>query len=419
MKKALLVVLTLFGNSAAVYAEDDYSQIAADIASSTKAIQEAAASSAVNTQIVRDADRIVAQQKDAANKLSRQVLESVNRDNTQRQIQKVFANLPEKQRLQLTAVSTQTAPKVQRNGMLFVSMSMPTPSLMSALQVAADHDIPVSFIGLIKGTKQVPDTIMVLKKLAKKAKLTTEPEVLLNPVDFVKYGINVVPTLIKDDGAGHFHRLEGSINADYFYDAINLEEADGKYVNQRVGPTWQIEEKNLIDEMKDRFAAIDWEAKKREAVQRFWQHQKFTDLPAAVKDEKWMIDPTVKVLKDMKDKSGAVIYRAGDVINPLEKAPLPLRMIIINPVSQPEIEFVKRYRKEHPFQGQTILMGTNFTRDKGWDVMQNVSTALNGRVQLMPKEVAARFQLSGTPAVIETKGKVFGVQQFAVTGITQ
>ena len=75
-----------------------------------------------------------------------------------------------------------------------------------------------------------------------------------------------------------FHRLEGSINVNYFLDAVAQQEGADR-LNQRVGPIWQIEEISLVDEMKKRMEAIDWEAKKTAAVQRFWGNQRMYSLP--------------------------------------------------------------------------------------------------------------------------------------------
>lgn len=58
-----------------------------------------------------------------------------------------------------------------------------------------------------------------------------------------------------------------------------------------------------------------------------------------------MIDPTVRVVKDVVDPKGNVLAKAGTVVNPLAQVYAPLRMIVINPQSQLELEWAKKYRK--------------------------------------------------------------------------
>ena len=73
--------------------------------------------------------------------------------------------------------------------------------------------------------------------------------------------------------------------------------------------------------MKKRALAIDWKAKQDAAVARFWNNQTMHSLPPASKDERWMIDPTVKVVKDVVDPKGNVLAKAGTIVNPLAQPP--------------------------------------------------------------------------------------------------
>lgn len=299
-------------------------------------------------------------------------------------------------------------------GLLFLSMSMPDKDVSSALEMASEYGVRVVFIGLPKGARNIPDAMRVMKKIAVEAKLKPEqePDVGIDPNAFAKYGVRVVPTLVRETGDGHFHRLEGSINWRYFDDTIKgLEQ--GKWLNQQAGQTWQIEETSLIEEMKRRMASIDWEEKKKAAINRFWTNQKMNRLPAAVKTERWMIDPTVRVTKDMYDRGGKLIAKAGTQLNPLAGAHVPLRMLVINPASQRELKWAMQYQQKNPFGGQTMILGTDFT-ENGWKVMEKASNTLQARIRLAPSELITRFRLTATPAVVETINSAFGVQQFAI-----
>ena len=81
-------------------------------------------------------------------------------------------------------------------GMMFLSKSMPDKDLMASLEVAAKFSMPVSFIGLLKGSGTITNTAKKLRGLAQQAGMSEdrEPQVLLNPIAFEKYAITVVPT---------------------------------------------------------------------------------------------------------------------------------------------------------------------------------------------------------------------------------
>nr|MBG9386379.1 conjugal transfer protein TraW [Klebsiella pneumoniae] len=83
------------------------------------------------------------------------------------------------------------------------------------------------------------------------------------------------------------------------------------------GPVEKISEPDLIDVAKKRLANIDWEEKKKQAIERFWTKQNFNELPRAPKSRTREIDPSVMITSDISTPDGTVFAHAGDVINPL------------------------------------------------------------------------------------------------------
>ena len=53
--------------------------------------------------------------------------------------------------------------------------------------------------------------------------------------------------------------------------------------------------------MKQAAANIDRETKKKQAVKRFWKNYKTIELPQATEERQWLIDPTVRVVKDINN----------------------------------------------------------------------------------------------------------------------
>ncbi len=398
----------------------DVDALSREMAINAKAIQQQAMKDPTKLVMRTQAEQITDEQHEQAQKITDEAMRKAASVQTTQQIGKVFGNMKQGDLaavLGADKVSTSDKDKAAAlgNGMMFLSMSLPDKDLMASLEVAARYSMPVAFIGLLKGSGTITDTARQLRVIARKAGISEdrEPQVLLNPVAFEKYGVTVVPTIIRDMGDGSFHRLEGSINVSYFEDAVAQQE-EGERLNQRVGPTWKIEELSLVEEMKKRALAIDWKGKQDAAVARFWNNQTMHSLPPASKDERWMIDPTVKVVKDVVDPKGNVLAKAGTIVNPLAQPYAALRMIVINPQSQLELDWTKAYREKNPFAGQTMVLATDYTREQGWDVMRRANEHLQTRTRLLPKELIERFHLAATPTVIETTGTVFAVQQFAI-----
>ncbi len=55
--------------------------------------------------------------------------------------------------------------------------------------------------------------------------------------------------------------------------------------------------------------------------------------PSCPGTQRILIDPTVRVTQDVKDKQGRVIASAGELINPLSRFPQNLTMIIFDPLN--------------------------------------------------------------------------------------
>ncbi len=75
------------------------------------------------------------------------------------------------------------------------------------------------------------------------------------------------------------------------------------------GPVEKISEPDLIDVAKKRLANIDWEEKKKQAIERFWTKQNFNELPRAPKSRTREIDPSVMITSDISTPDGTVFSR--------------------------------------------------------------------------------------------------------------
>ena len=179
------------------------------------------------------------------------------------------------------------------------------------------------------------------------------------------------------------------------------------------GPIREIAEVDLIEEMQRRVTQIDWTAKKREALARFWGHTQFYELPEATEDRERLIDPSVTAPRDVIAPDGTLIVRAGQRVNPLDRLPFTQRLVVFDATSPAQVEFAMKLGKEAAPRRVTYI-ATRLDRESGWDGLGKIETALNAPVFLLTPDLRDRFQLERLPATVEAKGKAFAVKEFKV-----
>nr|WP_284736553.1 hypothetical protein [Escherichia coli]QHJ90680.1 hypothetical protein [Escherichia coli] len=76
------------------------------------------------------------------------------------------------------------------------------------------------------------------------------------------------------------------------------------------------------------------------------------DLPPAQEHKEFLIDPTVRVTQDVKDKQGRVIASAGELINPLSRFPQNLTMIIFDPLNPGQLVWAEQQYRQRLGSGK-------------------------------------------------------------------
>lgn len=289
---------------------------------------------------------------------------------------------------------------VEEDAVILISMSMPEELVLSAMRASEDNNIPLYLNGMVKGSKTITDSQKLIIMLAQKAGIS--PRVAINPLVFRKYNISAVPAVVVRDG-NRVAVKYGLLNVDYVVEEAITKFADSSEEVLELGMTgkvYQIEEKDLIEEIKERFNQKNWENKKDEAIARFWKHTKLNGLPNATEDAIWYIDPTVRVTKDIRNAEGDLIALAGEVKNPLKQFPMQMTYFIINPNEPKQIVWLQK--KLSNVKGQFQLMITHIDRNRGWEHFKELRETLAVPIFVMPKEVPKRFGVKAVPTIVET-----------------
>lgn len=297
---------------------------------------------------------------------------------------------------------------------VFISASMPREQIRDLLKTWAREDVSVMIRGLLPGTQNFLETQKALAELAKG--IDPRPDILLNPVAFTNHNVTVVPTVIiaGDAPKSEALRAEGSINIGWLEERLH---AAGKPINLgRIGPVFEIAERDLLLVLQERFNAIDWEERARKARDRFWTKQKFVELPAAREDSVRRIDPTVVVTEDVvnpRDKTQFIAH-AGERHNPLEKVPLTRRVIVFDARDPKQLAIVRELRKKPLPNKLDVYITTGVDREKGWDQHAEISQEFTSPLFLLNPDLKTMLRLRAVPSVITAEGKELVIQEIKV-----
>ena len=324
----------------------------------------------------------------------------------------------------LKPLPAETIAKAQTGGLkrifvIYASTSLGEAGLLDILEEASGRDdVLVVFRGTKPGQK-VQAFIREVHALAGRFDEHQQPHIVIDPNRFRAAGVSVAPTLTLEENGRVLAKVQGVTSTAWLQSRTDQQHNDATKTRDlgTQGPTREIAEVDLIEEMQHRVAQIDWTAKKREALTHFWDRTTFYELPEATETRERFIDPTVTVPRDVVAPDGTVIVRAGQRVNPLDRLPFTQRLVVFDTTRPAQIEFARRLGQEVAPRRVTYL-ATRLDRESGWEALEKVETVLGATVYLLTPDLRDRFRLEHVPVVIEAKDKAFVVHEFKVdTGI--
>ena len=288
--------------------------------------------------------------------------------------------------------------------LLFLSASMSDKEIDSSLRgIVGRPDALAVFRGVLPG-ETIGQGISRIHGYLRDYKETEIPNVILDPTKFQLAGIDTVPAMAYISNESVQIKVRGLNNIDWITDRKAAgEKGDlGQY-----GPTKEIAEPDLIEVMKERAAAIDWETKKKAAQERYWKHQNYIRLPAVQEYRERRIDPTVVAVRDIKDEKGNVLIFKGHRFNPMKSVPFNQLLIIFNGRDPDQVQKAKELRKESTeFQPVTFIT-TEVDTERGWDHMREIELELKAPVYKLSPEIVTRFHISAVPTTVTGKDERF------------
>jgi conjugal transfer pilus assembly protein TraW len=306
--------------------------------------------------------------------------------------------------------------------LIFASQALGQKSLDELLQTAAaTPNTFVIFRGIPQGLS-LSQGIWAIQALA--AHHQPIPNILIDPTLFRRHHITTVPTIVMLQSPQRLltdttntERVLGRVAGLSDPAWLIREVSRGAKGDQGIrGPVRPISEPDLIDRMKQRVAAIDWAAKKRQAIARFWTHQRFIPLKPATHTQKRDFDPRVTLTRDITRAEGFVIAKQGTVINPLDKRPFTQAVVVFDPLDPRQLVWLKQVipsLKKRPGVQRLTFIATQFDREQGWKAYTQLTEALEAPVYLLTPDLVARFTLTVTPSVITAQNHRFVIEEIA------
>ncbi|WP_445368724.1 TrbC family F-type conjugative pilus assembly protein [Methylomonas sp. BW4-1] len=282
--------------------------------------------------------------------------------------------------------------------LLFVSFSLGESALKAIFEESAGRDdVLLVFRGPKPGQK-LPALMADLKRLLKS--IEPVPNIVIDPTRFQRWSVTSVPDIIvEQDNKARLH-VRGVSSLSWLDEQLKA----GKQGELgTLGDVGEIAEIDLLDEIKRRMAAIDWKQKQQQAIARFWQQQKFEVLPVALDDRERTVDLTITAPRDLAAPNGQWIVRAGQTVNPLDKMPFGLCLMVFDATVPAQVELIQHQSCQDK-QARVMYLVTQLPRQSGWDSLKNLETLLKSPVYLLTPDVRSRFLLQHVPAVVEQSG---------------
>jgi len=129
------------------------------------------------------------------------------------------------------------------------------------------------------------------------------------------------------------------------------------------------------------------------------------------------IDPTVMANRDILDGAGKVLVEEGTIFNPLDKMPFIWNLIVFNPNSKKQVEFVKNILDSNKDNSHIQLIATQMEEDDAWKQLRDLDHYFMKPVYMLDNLVKNRFVLKNTPSIVYADHEFFYVHEYPVDAV--
>ena len=174
------------------------------------------------------------------------------------------------------------------------------------------------------------------------------------------------------------------------------------------GREYPIAERDAIQELKDRAAAVDWgqvfTPEKTEKAIKGYKPETIS-LPTVQESQKRLVDISYQLEMDIPDGKGGILYPRGYVFNPLAYVNFSKTLVIINGDDARQVDWFTG--SGHAGKMETLLL---ITDGSYYDLAQK----LNRPVFYATSRIVQRLQLRAVPSVACQSGKYMEIKEIAL-----
>lgn len=289
---------------------------------------------------------------------------------------------------------------------LFISLGMPEMALNQLFSRYSTTNPPDNFKVVIRGLlpdhRTIPDLYREVWERMAEGGYKPQLNIELDPFAFREFDIETVPQMVRILDDGRVMRVKGLTNPKFL---ANADPEQGLDLGTK-GQVYPIEEIDLIQIIQQRIAQVDWETKRRNAIDSFWRNYKYEALPSAREPKKYDTDLRVFVSRDIPDGKGGFVARKGELINPFKNIDAAnivfnRRLIAFNPNQPEQIEFAKaEVQRALANNERPIPMVSDALKTDPTSTLMKMEEELKTQVFLLVPEVVERFNLKEVPATI-------------------
>lgn len=301
-------------------------------------------------------------------------------------------------------------PPVPENVMyVYISLSMPDETIRALFHQALAHGGLRSVVFVLRGWQPPGPNQLVgrLNSLFPEAqRLRDLPNVQIDPNLYEQQGIRVVPTFTTKDKNGRWGTVVGSTSIE---DAVSRIESN-RYDGQVIGPTFEIEEPNVLEMIRQRVAAHDWTADVERVKQNLLTKTTTGQaLPAATRDASYLVDLTIVNNQTLQGATGEVFAAAGTTVNPFDYMTTSKRYIFIDANDESQLAQALEWREQFPYTTiiTTIPLQSVEARSAALNLLQQPIYEIN-------QTLIQRFKLNSVPSIAYQEGRMLRVDVVAV-----
>jgi conjugal transfer pilus assembly protein TraW len=173
------------------------------------------------------------------------------------------------------------------------------------------------------------------------------------------------------------------------------------------GKTYEIIERDALEEIQERAAQINWKSKLDGIQPKEFLPRGLKDLPRAGWDNTFLVDMTYTLDFDIPDGKGGILYPKGYRFNPLDYLSFNQTLVVFDGDDPLQIAWLRSSGLLSKNNTVLLLSGGSFS---------DVGKGLDRLVYYVTPQMVDRFHLRFTPAVIQRRDRMMEVREFRVAG---